>query len=509
MAKSKLPSLDHLNTWISEKRYPKVIDAVEAIPAEMRNPELNLRLGLSYMCTADFGTLEGRQQLQKAAELLEPIQPVADDLQDPFLWYYTMGCILSFQERLLEAQPYIQKAYGLDSNRADVADMVELCRRAADRPKARWTFREGVQKAWDAFTQRQPEILQQLAKEQTGRCSDKLERMVARSMTNAFSEPKLSVWKTAGKPWIVFDATVSNIGILQIQALLRQAPAAVREVWDFQIGPLPDKRSREVRIYLRKYGEMPVQLYEDASGEIVSAKLMEIPIVLTGAQYQVYSMMFPDFQEAFRYIRKVLGALPFWRLAHVITREMHPGQTVPLRDLVQTLAEHGLDCSETSASKVLPPLPYERSKRARVKAWRGMQESGEHRYPELLDTIDDRYLYFSNDTVQDGVEGGYLVWPIQNGTSRKGQAQTVQFQKELQTRLLEEAGEDCLTPLGRGADPYFAYLDFVAWDLQPVLEAAADLLQDAGLPWAVYRPYRDTDPPTSLFGFPARPLQRR
>ncbi len=509
MAKDKLPSLGRLDIWLSQRKYSKVIDALEAVPPERCTAEYNLRLGLSYMCTADLGTPEGRQQLQKATELLAPIQPVADDLRDPFLWYYSMGCSLGLQDRLLEARPYIQRAYSLDPNRADVQDMMELCRMAADRPKARCTFREGVKKAWDAFTQRQPEILRQLAREQTGRCSRNLERMVARCMKNAFSELELNVWKTEGKPWLVFDATVSNIGILQIQALLRQAPAAVREVWDFQIGPLPDRRSQEVRAYLQKYGDIPVQLYEDASGEIVSAKLMDIPIIMTFKEYKVHSRLVPDFKAMFQHVREVLGAVPFWRLAHVITREMHPGQTVPLRDLPQALAEHGLDCSEASASKVLQLEPYERPKRARMKAWRGLQESGEHRYSELVDDTGDRYLFFSDDTVRDGVEGGYLVWPLPNGTSSKVQAQTVAFQKEIQAKLLERAGADCLTPLGRGTDPYFAYLDFIAWDLQRVLEAAADLLQDAGLPWAVYRPYRDANPPTSLFGFPAQPLQRR
>ena len=58
-------------------------------------------------------------------------------------------------------------------------------------------------------------------------------------------------------------------------------------------------------------------------------------------------------------------------------------------------------------------------------------------------------------------------------------------------------------------DANFVYLNFVAWDLQPVLETAADLLQEAGFPWAAYQPFRDYDPAISLFGFLAPPLQRR
>lgn len=506
MAKGKIPSLEKLNEWINTRQYRKVITAVEAAAPAQRSVDHIVRLCMAYNLTADPGTPEGRQLLQKAVDLLEPTRSQADNLRDPFSWYFTMGTSLVLLDREAEALPYAQKAYDLNPD-SNAQPVLHLCQWAVQRPKARWSFREGAEKAWDAFTQRQPEILEQLAKEQIGRCSETLEHLVSDCMAFAFSRPDVSVWKTEGKPRLVFDIRVSSIGIFQIQALLRQAPAALREDWDFQFGPLPDRQSKEVRRYLRQYGDMPIQLYEDEAGEIVTAKLMGIPFVLTKAQYNALSSI-PGYKESLQYVRAILGEIPFYRLCHLYRDEMRPGPEVPLRHLSQTLAEHGVDCSEASAGKVLQPQPYSLPNRTEVKAWRGLEESGEHQYVRLLDSLNDRIDYFSDDTVQDGVEGGYLVWPIQDGFQRKVQAETVQFQKELQSKLLEQLGDTYLTPLGRGTDRYFAYLDFLAWDLQPVLETAADLLQAAGLPWAVYRPYRDMDPATSLFGFPASPLQR-
>ena len=184
------------------------------------------------------------------------------------------------------------------------------------------------------------------------------------------------------------------------------------------------------------------------------------------------------------------------------------GRTIPLRDVSAFLTAEGMDCSERCAEEILEMGPY-RTKRSQDnrKIWRQANESGVTRISNLQEP-DAQCEMFTNETVQDGIEGGYLVWPITGGFKKRVQEETVQFQEQIQGQILEQLGDAYYYHMGRATDVNFAYLDFIAWDLQPVLETAAKLLQEAGLPWAVYRPYRNCNPATSLFSFGAPPLQQ-
>ena len=221
-------------------------------------------------------------------------------------------------------------------------------------------------------------------------------------------------------------------------------------------------------------------------------------------------MQDPGTERLFVNLRSFLGYVPFLHLQTSVARNSRPPISVPLRELPQILTATGADCSEDSAEAVLEMHPYRTRGDVLYKFWREGDETGIARtaQPAVL-TPEQRLKTFDNDTVQDGIEGGYLVWEIKDGFKKSVQDKTAQLQEQIQSRILEQLGDAYYYPMGRATDFYFAYLDFIAWDLQPVLETAADLLQTAGIPWAVYRPYRDCDPAISLYGFDAPPLQRQ
>ena len=57
--------------WFEQDEAQKVIDALEAIPAEERTPELDSELAKAYIAIAEIGEA-GRALYEKALELLEP-----------------------------------------------------------------------------------------------------------------------------------------------------------------------------------------------------------------------------------------------------------------------------------------------------------------------------------------------------------------------------------------------------------------------------------------------------
>ena len=61
--------LKQCHQWFEQDEAQKVIDALEAIPAEERTPELDSELAKAYIAVADIGE---RESFEKALELLAP-----------------------------------------------------------------------------------------------------------------------------------------------------------------------------------------------------------------------------------------------------------------------------------------------------------------------------------------------------------------------------------------------------------------------------------------------------
>ncbi len=51
---------------------------------------------------------------------------------------------------------------------------------------------------------------------------------------------------------------------------------------------------------------------------------------------------------------------------------------------------------------------------------------------------------------------------------------------------------NAVTFLGGASGLYSGYLDFIAWDLPPVLDAAKTFFAESGLSWAGFRVFRRT-----------------
>ena len=61
--------LKQCQQWFEQDEEQKVIDALEAIPAEERTPELDSELAKAYIAVAH---IEEREPFEKALELLAP-----------------------------------------------------------------------------------------------------------------------------------------------------------------------------------------------------------------------------------------------------------------------------------------------------------------------------------------------------------------------------------------------------------------------------------------------------
>ena len=101
--------LEQCQRWCDEGDYQKIIDALEAVPAENRTPEMDSELARGYIAIAGE---DDREPYEKAIALLEPH---ADYFKGDHCWNYRMasawyylgqyGTALRYFEQALEGRP--------------------------------------------------------------------------------------------------------------------------------------------------------------------------------------------------------------------------------------------------------------------------------------------------------------------------------------------------------------------------------------------------------------------
>ena len=88
----------------------KIIDALEAIPAEERTPEMDMELARAYNNLADPSEPEGKKLLHQALELMQSHE---EELGDTYSWNFRMGYAYYYLDQEGRALRYFEKALEL------------------------------------------------------------------------------------------------------------------------------------------------------------------------------------------------------------------------------------------------------------------------------------------------------------------------------------------------------------------------------------------------------------
>ena len=111
--------LKQCQKWFEQNEIQKVIDALEAIPAEERTPELDSELAKAYITIAEIGE---REPFEKALQLLALHE---EELGEDHCWNYRIalayycldeeGPALRYFEKALEARQQLLRCFGVSS----------------------------------------------------------------------------------------------------------------------------------------------------------------------------------------------------------------------------------------------------------------------------------------------------------------------------------------------------------------------------------------------------------
>ena len=122
--------------------------------------------------------------------------------------------------------------------------------------------------------------------------------------------------------------------------------------------------------------------------------------------------------------------------------------------------------------------------------WRLDVYTGSCRLPVMI----NEYMAACTDTVdeyhRDGIVAGFLCYPIDGFTGEERSKAILDFRDDLRDTILRKAGAESVAFLGGATGLYYGYLDFIAWDLPAVLEAAKDFFADSCVAQGVFHVFR-------------------
>ena len=477
--------LKQCRQWFEQNEIQKVIDTLEAIPAGERTPELDSELAKAYIAIAEVGEA-GRPLYEKALELLQAHE---EELGGDHCWNYRVASAYYYLDEEGPALHYFERALEARPGDQDTQEYIESCRNALTLPRFVKNFRERTKEAWTAFARIEGSLRQIMDTDKTHQRGEELVEKCGNALKTALRDTSFELGFNGEKYELILSPEGLRSRLFPLVYFQKQAPESVLEHWNIWVGRQPcegfelrageiEVRAEDVQMWAEETEEHQVSLVlycekltpilkEDtdkvwwALSMLVDQTIGEVSAIAFVAGFDVYAQ--PKDEPA-----KLLSQLP----------EL-------LQSMGLSLWRDGSDYLENSY------LAYELEPVKDPEAdWRLDTYIGTSRLPVLIND----YLGARSDVVdeyhRDGIAAGFLCYPLAGFTGEERSKNILDFRDALQEAILNQAGAEAVTFLGGAAGLYHGYLDFLAWDLPAVLDAAQAFFEESGLPYAHFHAFR-------------------
>ena len=475
--------LKQCQQWFEQDEAQKVIDALEAIPAEERTPELDSELAKAYIAVAHIGE---REPFEKALELLAPHE---EYFAEDHCWNYRIALAYYCLDEEGPALRYFEKALKARPGDKDTQEYIDDCRRRLSLPRFEKNFRERTQEAWAAFSQIEAELRQIIDTDETHQRGEELVEKCGNALKTALRDTSFELGFNGEKYELILSPEGLRSRLFPLVYFQKQAPKSVLEHWNIWVGRQPcegfelrageiEVRAEDVQMWAEKTEDQRVNLIlccekltpilkEDADkvwwalSMLVDQTIGEVSAIAFVAGFDIYAQ--PKDEPA-----RLLSELPQL-----------------LQSMGFTLWREGSDYLENSS------LTYQLEPVEDPDAdWRLDVYVGTCRLPVLIND----YLSARSDVMdeyhRDGITAGFLCYPLSGFAGENQSKSMLEFRDNLQDAILREAGAEAVTFLGGATGLYHGYLDFIAWDLPAVLTAAQAFFAESGLPYAHFHTFR-------------------
>ncbi len=480
--------------WNEHGEFEMIIRALENLPENKRTPQTDCELARAYNNLAGFSHKaaqpEDRKMLEKALELLLPHEKLYEkdhlwNFRTAYAYYYLdlKHIALYYFERALEACP---------GNKATLA-CIEKCKSFLSLPKFQKNFRERTKEAWDAFVRIEPKLREIMDEDTKREHGEEMVNLCKEAIKIAFCKPAFELGFNGEKYELILSAEGNNAYLFPLVYFKKKAPESIMKNWNILVGR-QSSRSHGMFFGGRQINGDDVSVQTEKISDhkagltLYCEKL--IPLIKKDKDHAVWMLTILTDQ-----ILGEIASIDIIGKFNVVDAPIEGG-SVLLSELPEALekmgihinndAEYFLEHRYANYQTDNPNKDPEAPPRFDVYY-------GSTRLPALIDD----YLKDTPVTIDeynmDGITAGYISYPLGGlkGESSKERGKAILgFRDSLEAAILAKAGEEAVTFLGGATGIYCGYLDFLAWDLKAVLDAASEFLQTSDLPWADFRTFR-------------------
>ena len=477
--------LEKCQKWHENNEHQKIIETLEAIDANERTPEMDSVLARAYNNEADHRMPEGRQMLHRAIELLEPHE---DNLGETPLWNFRIGYAYYYLDQEGKALTYFRRANQADPEDKDTKTFIESCQKSISLPRFSETFRERTQNAWAAFEAQEAELRGIMDADRKHENGQMLIERCESILAIAFDNIAFEMGFNGVKHELILTPEGDRQKLFELVYFRNHAPQSVLEHWNILVG-----RQGSTNMGLRVDGidvdgnDVLVWLEPDDDEYrlfVYCEKLLEKKAKEEGRVWWMLTNL----------TDQILGEIPHMRFISdfEVLDEARPEPAIRLAELPEKLKSLGKDLS-LDAQELLENsyLGYQAKPDEDPEAdWRLDIIAGSTRSAPLI----NGYMSADNETMDDlhadGIVAGFVCFPLDGFTGDDRTQEIFDFREALENRLAESCGSDFVTLIGGATGLYYGYVDFIAWDLLPVLEEVKAFFEESNVAWASFHTFR-------------------
>ena len=483
------PDMDILKQcqkWHEESKQHKIIDALEAIPAEERTPEMDSELARAYNNLADPHKPTCKEMLKKALALLKPHE---EYFEDDYYWNFRMGYSYFYLDQEGRALRYFEKALEVRPGDDDTKEFIDRCKQGISLPQFWECFRDRTENWWETFAEMEAELRQMMDEDKDHTRGAELVAQMEETLNLVFDEISFELGFNGEKHELILTPEGDKVKLFELVYFQKHAPKEVLEHWNILVGRQPlqniglrtedgwDISGDDVQIWLEEQGENSFAL---------SAYCEKLLPMLREAEGRVWWMLTTLTDQ-------VLGEIPHMRYidSFDVLEEPRAEPSILMSQLPDALKERGLELSTDPEAYLESYLGYEMKPNEDPDAdWRLDVMAGSTCCVPLINGYLNADNDFMDDLHADGAVAGFFCYPLDTLREKEGTQKIFDFRDKLEELFTTGDGPEVLTLTGGATGLYCGYVDFIAWDIQTALQMAKNFFEDSDIPWASFHTFR-------------------
>lgn len=487
--KEILKRIEELN---DQDRFREIAELIEKLGEEEKTPRVLSELAKAYNNTAVYKRPDNvdTELLKISLSILEKIE---DKLpENDHCFNFRFGYALFNLDRFGEALERFEKALIERPDDEDTKGFIEMCRKRLTLPIFGKNFAQRIKDGWEKFAAGESE-LRRLISEKAD--SGEITNCCHELLSGAFADPCYEVGFNGEKYDLILSPEKDKYMLYLYEAFKKRAPESVTKHWNILIGRQPAHDKKYALGFLGKQialSDVSVRTEHSENGFKVIGYCEQLAPLLS--ENRGNALWFFDLL-----LDMTLGEIVNMRYIDTIDLAEAPFDGIPLLLLPEEMEKlfgekEGWDSVESYLNNY---SGFEMKPR----------EFAEDEYPtprldafvcfSALPQLMIEYLNGDRRTINkaenDGVAAGFIFFPVHvfedDETAKRGE-KILNFRDELENYINGKAGESVVF-VGGASGIDNCYLDFLAWDLKAVLDAAAEFFANRNtVPWAYYQSYR-------------------